>query len=160
MPLNCGAREEKTLESPLDGKEIKPVNPKGNQTWIFFGRTGAEAPILWPPDAKRQFIGKDPDARKDGRQKEKGTTEDEMVGWHHWLDGHEFEQTLGNSEGQRGLACCSPWSCRVRHELATEQRQKTEIKPLVSYKSQTGLEPVTAIKSEVRHQEELPSTRG
>ena len=111
---------EKTLESPLDGKEIKPVNPKGNQTWIFFGRTGAEAPILWPHDAKRQFIGKDPDARKDGRQKEKGTTEDEMVGWHHWLDGHEFEQTLGNSEGQRGLACCSPWSCRVRHELATE----------------------------------------
>ena len=82
---------EKTLESPLDFKEIKPVNHKGNQSWIFIGRTDAEAPILWPPDAKSQLIGKDPDVGKDWGQEEKGMTEDEMVGWHHWLDGDEFE---------------------------------------------------------------------
>ena len=84
---------EKIPESPLNSKEIKPVNPKGNQSWIFIGRTDAEAeaPILWPPDTKGWLIGKDPDAGKDWRQEEKGTTEDEMVGWHHWLDGHEFE---------------------------------------------------------------------
>jgi len=101
---------EKTLESPLDSKEIKPVNPKGNQPWIFIGRADAEAeaPILWPPDAESQFIGKDPDAGKDWGH-EKGVTEDEMVGWHHWLNGHEFEPTSGNSEGQGSLACCSPW---------------------------------------------------
>ena len=85
---------EKTLESPLNSKEIKPVHPKGYQSWIFNGRTDvkAEAPTLWPPDAKNWLIGKDPDAGKDWRQEEKGMTEDEMVGWHHWLDGHEFEQ--------------------------------------------------------------------
>ena len=84
---------EKTLESPLDFKEIQPVHPKGNQSWIFIGRTDTEAetPILWPPDVKSWLIGKDPDAGKDWRQEEKGTTEDEMVGWHHWLNGHEFE---------------------------------------------------------------------
>ena len=84
---------EKTLESPLDCKEIQPVHPKGNQSWIFIGRTDAEAetPILWPPDAKSGLIWKDPDAGKDWGQEEKGTTEDEMVGWHHWLDGHQFE---------------------------------------------------------------------
>ena len=82
---------EKTLESPLDSKEIKPVNPKGNQPWIFMRRTAkAEAPIIWPPDVKTWLIGKDPDAGKDWGQEEKGTTEDEMVGWHHQLDGHEF----------------------------------------------------------------------
>jgi len=86
---------EKTLESPLDCKEIKPVNPKGNQSWIFIGRTDAEAPILWPPDEKNWLIWKDPDAGKDWRWEEKGMTEDEMAGWHHWLDGHEFEQALG-----------------------------------------------------------------
>ena len=85
---------ENTLESPLDCKEIKPVNSKGNQSWIFIGRTDAEAPILLPPDAKNWLIGKDPDAGKDWRQEEKGTTEDEMVGWHHWLDGQGFEQAL------------------------------------------------------------------
>ena len=89
---------EKTLESPLDSKEIKPVNPKGNQPWIFIKRTDAEAPILWPPDAKSWFIRKDPDAGKDWGQEQKGTTEDEMVGWHHRLDGHEFEQTLGDGK--------------------------------------------------------------
>ena len=84
---------EKTLESPLDCKEIQPVHPKGNKSWIFIGRTDAEAetPILWPPDAKSWLIGKDPDTMKDWGQEEKGTTEDEMVGWHHWLYGHEFE---------------------------------------------------------------------
>ena len=83
---------EKTLESPLDCKEIKPVHPKGNQSWIFIGRTDAEAdaPVLWPPDVKNWLIGKDPDARKDWRQEEKGATEDEMAEWHHQLDGHEF----------------------------------------------------------------------
>ena len=100
---------EKTLESPMQCKEIQPVHPKGNQSWIFIGRTDAETPILWPPDAKNWLIGKDPAAGKDWSQKEKGTTEDEMIGWHHWLDGHEFEQHSGAGDGQRSLACCSPW---------------------------------------------------
>ena len=107
---------EKTLESPLDYKEIKPVNPLGNQPWIFIGGTAAEAeaeaPILWPPKAKSQLTGKDCDARKDWGQEEKRVAEDEMVVWHHWLNGHEFEQTLGNSEGQKRLACSSPWDCK------------------------------------------------
>ena len=99
---------DKTLESPLDGKETKPVNPKGNQSWIFIGRTDAEAkaPILWPPDVKTLML-----ARKDWGQ-EKGTTEDRKVGWHHWLNGQEFEPTLGNSEGQGSLVCCSPRGCK------------------------------------------------
>ena len=92
---------EKTLESPLDCKEIKPVNLKENQPWILIGRTDAKAPMLWPPDAKSQLIGKDLDAGKDWGQKEKAVTEDEMVGWHHWLNGHELEQTPGDSRGQR-----------------------------------------------------------
>ena len=102
---------EKTLESPLDCKEIKPVNLKGNQSWIFIGRTyaEAEAPILWPPDTKKWLIGKDPDAGKDWRQEEKGMTEDEMVGWYHWLNECEFEQTQGDNKGQGSLECCSPW---------------------------------------------------
>ena len=83
---------EKTLESPLDSKEIQSINPKGNQYWIFIGRSNAEAPILWPPDVKSRLIGKDPDAGKDWRQEEKGMAENEMVGWHHWLDGNEFEK--------------------------------------------------------------------
>ena len=92
---------EKTPESPLDGKEIKPINPKGNQSWVFIGRPDAEAeaPVIWPPDVKSQLIGKYPDAGKDWGQKEKGATEDEMVGWHHWLNGHEFKQIPGDSEG-------------------------------------------------------------
>ena len=102
---------EKTLESPLDSKEIKPVNPKGNQSWIFIGRTyaKAEAPIHWPPDAKIWLIGKDPDTGKDWRQEEKGTAEDEMVGWHHRLDGPKFEQALRAGDRQGSLACSSPW---------------------------------------------------
>ena len=101
---------EKTLESPLDSKELKPVNPKGKKPWIFMGRTDAEAPILWSPDVKSRLIGEDPDAGKDWVQEDGGTTEDEMVEWHHRLYGHDFEQTLGDSEGQGSLACCSPWA--------------------------------------------------
>ena len=102
---------EKTLKSPLDCKEIKPVIPKGNQSWIYIGRTGAEAEalILWSLDAKSWFIGKDPDAGKDWKQKEKGPTEDKVVGWHHWLNGHEFEQAAGISDGQGSLAYCGSW---------------------------------------------------
>ena len=101
---------EKTLESPLDCKKIQPVHPKGNQSWIFIGRTDAEAgaPVLWPPDEKNWLISKDPDAGQDWRQEEKGTTEDEMVGWHHWLDGYEFEKSPRVCDGQGSLACCSP----------------------------------------------------
>ena len=102
---------KKTLESPLDCKGLKLINPKINQPWIFVGRIDAEAeaPILWPPDMKSQLTGKDPDAGKDWRQKAKGAAESEMVGWHHQLNGHEFEQTPGDSEGQGSLAYCSPW---------------------------------------------------
>ena len=105
---------EKTLESLLDCKEIQPVNPKGNQSWIFSGRTDTEAegPILWSCDAKNWLTGKDADAGKDRRQEEKGTTEDETVGWHHRLDGQEFEWTPGVGDGQGGLGCCSPWGLK------------------------------------------------
>ena len=101
---------EKTLESRLDCKEIQPVNHKGNQSRIFIGRTDveAEAPILWPPDEKKWLIWKDPDAGKDRKQEKKGMTEDEMVRWHLWLDGYEFEQAPGVRDGQGSLACCSP----------------------------------------------------
>ena len=104
---------EKMLESPFDCKEIKPVNLKGNQFWIFIWRTDAEAeaPILWPPDVRNWLIWKDPDAGKDWGQ-EKWMTEDEMVGWHHWLDGHELEQAPGVGDGQGSLLCCSPWGCK------------------------------------------------
>ena len=114
-----------TLESL--GLEIKPVNPKRTQSWIFIRRTDAktEAPILWPPYVKSWLIGKAPDAGKDWRQEEKGVTEDEMVGWHHWLDGHEFEQALGDGEGQGSLACCSPWGHREsnRSELLNKVKR-------------------------------------
>ena len=115
---------EKTLERPLDNKEIKPVNPKGNQPWIFIGRTDAKAPILWPPDANGQLIGKDPDPGKDWSQEEE-VKEDDLVGWHHWLNGHEFEHTLGDSEGQGSLVCCSSWG---RKESATTQQMKTTVR--------------------------------
>ena len=100
---------KKILESPLDSKEIKPVNPKANQPWIFIGRTDAqaEASVLWPLDVKNWLTGKDPESGKDWRQGEKGTAEDKMVGW--WLSGHEFEQAPGDSEGQGSLVRCSPW---------------------------------------------------
>ena len=117
---------EKTLESPLNWKEIQWVHPKGNQSWIFIGRTDAEAetPIFWPPDVKNWLSGKDPDAGKDWRQEEKGKPEDEMIGRHHWLNGHEFEQSPGIDDGQGSLACCSPWG---RKDLGmTEQLNWTE----------------------------------
>ena len=112
---------EKTLKSPLDCKEIQPVHPKENQSWIVIGKTDAEAeaPILWPPDVKSQLIRKDPDAGKDWRQEEKWTTKDEMAGWHHWLNGHEFEEALGVGDGQGSLAC---WSARGHKELDTTER--------------------------------------
>ena len=118
---------EKTLEHPLDCKEIKSVHPKGNQSWIFIGRIDAEAetPILWPPDAKNWLIWKDPDAGKDWRQEEKGMTEDELVGWHHRLNGHAFEFAPGVGDGQGGLACCSPWG--RKESDTTEQLNRTEI---------------------------------
>ena len=118
---------EKTLKSPLDSKEIKPVNPKGNQSWISIGRTDAEAetPILWPPDAKNWLVGKDPNAAKDWRQEEKGMTDDETVGWHHRLDGHEFQQAPGVGDGQGSLLCCSPWGHKKLD--TTEQLNWTEL---------------------------------
>ena len=117
---------EKTLESPSDSKEIKPVRPKGNQSWIFIGRTDTEAvtTILWPLDAKNWLLREDPDARKDWRQEENGTTEDEMVGWHHGLDGLQFEQGLGVGEVQGNLACCRAWG--RRESDMTEQLNWTE----------------------------------
>ena len=117
---------EKTLESPLDWKEIQPVHPQGNQSWMFIGKTDVEAetPILWPPDSKSWLIGKDPDAGKYRGQEEKGMTDDGMIGWHHWLNGHGFGWTLGVGDGQGGLACCGSWG---RKELdTTEQLNWTE----------------------------------
>ena len=124
MLLNCDVGED-SWESPLDCKEIQPVHPKGNQSWIFIGRTNAEAetPILWPPDVKswtywkwpwcweRLRAGRRREQRMGEQRREQGT-EDEMVGWHHRLDGHEFEQALGAGDGQGCLACCSPWGCK------------------------------------------------
>ena len=100
---------EKIFERPLDSKEFKPVNPKGNQSWIFTGRMNTEAPILWPPDVRSQFTGKDPDPGKDWWQEEKGATEDEMIGWHHQFNEHKFEQTPGDRKGQGSLVYCSSW---------------------------------------------------
>ena len=116
---------EKTLETPLDCKEIKPINPKRKQSWMFIGRTDAEAEtaILWPPDMKNWLLGKDR-AGKDWGQEEKRTTEDEMVGWHHQLNGHEFEEDLWVGDGQGSLACCSPWGCKESD--TTEQLNWTE----------------------------------
>ena len=112
---------EETLESPLDCKEIQPVHSEGDQPWDFFGRDDAKAetPVLWPPHAERWLIGKDSDAGRDWGQEEKGTTEDEMAGWHHWLNGHESQWTPGVGVGQGGLACCDSWGCK---ELDTTER--------------------------------------
>ena len=125
MLLSCGVGEDSWESLGLQGNPTSL--PKGNQCWTFIGKTDAvgEAPILWPTDAKSQLIGKDPDTEKDwGR--EKGATEDEMVGWHHWLNGHEFKQALGDGEGQRSGVCRSPWgSQRVGHDLGTKQQQSS-----------------------------------
>jgi len=124
MVLNCGVGEDSWEFPGLQGDQ---TNPKGNQSWIFIGGTHAEAetPIFWPPDVKSRLIGKDPDAGKDWRQEEKGITEDEMVEWHHRLNGHD--QALGDGKGQGSLVCCSPWGCRVRHDWVTEKHLR---KPL------------------------------
>ena len=118
---------EKTLESPLDCKEIQPVHPKGNQSWIFTGRTdaGAETPILWPPDAKNWLLSKDPDAGEDWRWEEKEMTEDEMFVWHHQLNGHEFEQVPGVGDRRGRLVCCAPWGCKELY--TTEWLNWTEL---------------------------------
>ena len=120
-PKNCFVELEKTLESPLDCKKIQPVHPKVNQSWIFIGRTDAKAetPVLWPPHAKSWLIGKASDSGRDWGQEEKGMTQDEMAGWHHWLDGCESELTLRVGDGQGGLACCSSWG---RKESDTTER--------------------------------------
>ena len=124
---------EKTFESPLDSKETEPVKPKGNQPWICTGRTyaEAEAQILWPADAKRQLTRKDPDAGKDWVQEEKGVIEDEIVGWHLWLNGHEFEQTLGDSEGQGNLAFYGPGGHK---ESATTNQQIATTNSKINYR--------------------------
>ena len=113
---------EKTLESPMDCKEIQPVLSKGDQSWVFFERNDAKAetPVLWPPHAKSWLIGKDSDAGRGWGQEEKGMTEDKMAGWHHRLDGCEFEWTPGVGDGQGGLTCCNSWGHRVGHEWVTE----------------------------------------
>ena len=118
---------EKTLESPLNCKDIQPVHPKGDQSWVFIGRTDAEAetPILWPPHAKSWLIRKDSDAGRDWGQEEKGTTEDEMAGWHHWLNGCEFGWTPGVGDGEGGLACCDSWG--RKESDTTEQLNWTEL---------------------------------
>ena len=117
----------KSLESPLDFKEIQPVHPKGNQCWIFIGRTDAEAEalIFWPPDVKNWLTGKDPDAGRGSGQEDKGTTEDEMVGWHHWHNGHEFEQAPEVGDVQGSLAWCSPWG--HKESDTTERLNWTEL---------------------------------
>ena len=119
-------------------KEIKLANPKGNQLWKFIGRADAEAPILWPPDVNSRLIGKGPDAGKDRGQEEKGTTEDERVGWRHRLDGHEFEQILGDGKGQGSLECCSPWG--HRESDMTEQLNNSS-SPENSYPQASSLNP-------------------
>ena len=122
MLLNCGIGESLGLQGDQTN------NPKGNQSWIFIGRTDVKAwaRVLWPPDENKCFLGKDPDAEKDWRQEEKGTTEDVMVGWHHQLKGHEFEQALGVGDGQGSLACCSPWG--HKESDMTEWLSWTELK--------------------------------
>ena len=135
MLLNCGVGEDSWVS--FGCKEIQPVNPNGNQSWIFIGRTDAEAeaPILWPPDEKNWLIGKDPDAEKDWGQEEKGMKEDEMVGWHHWLNGHEFEWTPGVGDGQGGLVCCDSWGCKEL-DWATELNWTELIVPALGQQAQ------------------------
>ena len=126
MLLNCG------VESPLDCKEIKPVYPKGNQSWISIGKTDVkgETTVLWLPDVKYSLTGKDPDAGKDWRQEEKGMTEDEIVGWHHWLYGHKFDQARWVSDRQGTLLCCSVWGRKVRHNWVTELKRVPPVRKL------------------------------
>ena len=129
---------EKTLQSPLDCQEIQPVHPKGDQSWVFIGRTDAEAetPILWPPHAKSWVTGKDPDAGRDWGQEEKGTTEDEMGGWRHWLDGHGFGWMPGVGDGQGGLVCWGSWG--HKESDTTERLNWTELIKLLDTQRNNG----------------------
>ena len=146
---------EKTLESPLDCKDIQPVHPKRDQSWVFIGRTGfvAENPILWPPNAKSWLIWKDPDAGKDWGQEEKGATEDEMVGWHHRLNGHRFVWTLGVGDGQGGLACCDSWG--RKESDVTEQLNWTDPKSIPEASRKRGKGPGKCMEWEKRKMEVL-----
>ena len=139
MLLNCSVGEDSRESVGL--QEIKPVNPKGNQSWVFVGRTDAEAkaPILWLPDVTNWFIKKDPDAGKDWRQEKNGTREDEMVGWHHRLNGHEFEQALAVGNGQGSLACCSPWG--LKESDTTEWLNWTELQEKETWENKANEQP-------------------
>ena len=138
---------EKTLESPLDFKEIQPVHSEGDQPWVFYGRNDAKAetPVLWLPHAKSWLIGKYSDAGRDWGQEEKGTTEDEMAGWHHWLDGHEFEWTPGVGDGQGGLVCCNSWG--HKESDTTEQLNWTECWKMMTYKPSWEWRPLVNYSS-------------
>ena len=142
---------EKTLESPLDCKEIQPVHSEGDQPWDFFGRNyaKAETPVLWPPHVKSWLIGKDSDAGRDWGQEEKGTTEDETAGWHHWLDGHESEWTPGDGDGQGGLACCDSWGCKESD--TTEQLNWTEEGTVLGTVELEWNDEVNLVISETNH---------
>ena len=159
MLLNCGVGEDSWEYLGLQG--VQPVHPKGDQSWVFIGRTDVEAksPILWPPDAKSWLIWKDPDAGKDWGQEEKGTTEDDMVGWHHWHNGHGFRWTLGVGEGQGGLACCSSWG---RKELDTTERLNwTELKEsIINTKDQTLCSVGSEVKASACNAGDLGSIPG
>ena len=148
---------EKTLESPLNCKDIQPVHPKGNQSWIFIGRSDAEAetPILWPPDAKNWLTAKDPDAGEGWRQEEKGTTEDEIVGWQHQLYGHEFEQALGVGDGQGRLVCCSSWG--RKESDTTEWLNWTELNGLGVFLTFFNVTLNLAIRSSWSESQSAPS---
>ena len=151
---------EKTLESPLDCKEIEPVLPQGDQSWVFIGRTDVEAatPILWPPHAKSWLIGKDPDAGKDWGQEEKGTAEDDMVGWHHRLDGHGFGWTQGVGDGQGGLACCNSWG--RKESDTTERLNWTELKTSTQQTLEVGGHTPAQASESHNHQETSEVCKG
>ena len=155
MLLNCGVGEDS--ESPLECKEIQPVHSKGDQSWVFFGGNDAkaEAPVLWPCHAKSWLIGKDFDAGRDWGQEEKGMTEDEMVGWHHWLNEHEFEWTLGAGDGQGGLECCDSWGCK---ESEMTEQLNWEVQEWVLWL--VGHHVSNKVKKVKKWSEETPSGTG
>ena len=144
---------EKTLENPLDCKEIQPVHPKGTQSWIFIGRsdTEVEPPTVWPPDAKGRLTGEDPDGGKDWRQEQKRMTEEQMLGWHHQLNGHKFEQAPGDGEGKGSLTCCSPWGGRFGHNWATEQQQRAVMNVILFSFIHSSIHPTKCLFSVFYH---------
>ena len=151
---------EKTLQSLLDSKGIQAVNTERNQPWVFIGRTDAEAeaPVLWPPDVKTWLIGKDSDAGKDWGQEEKRVTEEKIVGWHHWLNGHEFEQTPGDSEGQGSLACCSPWLAKSGTQLSNNPIKEIVLLPIHSSHPVLHWPPLSMLSSSSLLVPESPSS--